>query len=107
MHLDRDFDWLADHHLERYLEAIGKSVLKLSQRRRLDRPHGRHFRAHTHVHRHDTISHGVSRSTHPHSHHGKLLISDKDFVEAFSKQSDLIPHDYDSSTSGESRKAAA
>jgi hypothetical protein len=81
-----DFDWLADHYLERYLDAIGKILQRASGRRRLDQPSDRSCRVPTYVHRLDSASPGTPPSAPDHGHHRKIKISEDDFIAAFFKQ---------------------
>jgi hypothetical protein len=81
-----DFDWLADHHLERYLDAIGNIVLRASQRKRLDRLSDRPCKVPARVHRIDSASPAVPPPAPSHKNRRKLAISEADFIAAFHKQ---------------------
>jgi triacylglycerol lipase len=81
-----DFDWLADHHLDRYLDAIGKIVRRTSRRRRMDRPHDRPYRVPAYVHRKDLASAGVPLPASNRGGNRKFTISEADFIAAFFKQ---------------------
>jgi triacylglycerol lipase len=75
---DGDFDWLTDHYLEQYLDAISKIVLRASRIRRFDRPSDVSRRTAKYVHRLDSSS--------PKSHQRKFTVSEADFIAAFSQQ---------------------
>lgn len=89
IHDDCDFDWLADHRLDRYLEAINKVLLHTSSLRRLDQPSDQLHRIPTYVHRLGLSSTGRSLYVSKHDQHREFTISEDDFIEAFSKQ----PHE--------------
>ena len=81
-----NFDWLADHHLNRYLDAIGKIVLRVSRRIRADAQAARPCRVPARVHRLDSASPGVPRPKANHGRHRKFAMSEAEFIAAFCRQ---------------------
>jgi triacylglycerol lipase len=101
------FDWLADHHLERYLDAIGIIVFRASRHTHPHRAHHRPFKRDypdfhvnengtvpfwpSHLLRLDSPSPGVPPPMSPRAGQSKLKISDADFIAAFSNQPQNLP----------------
>ena len=86
LHVFSDFDWLTDHHLDRYLGAIAKLLPQVPRRRRLDRPDGNLCGAAPHSHRLDPASPGVSPPLGERCSRRKLVVSEADFIAAFCNQ---------------------
>ncbi|MGW8257986.1 MAG: lipase family protein, partial [Thermoguttaceae bacterium] len=83
---DDDFDWLTDHFLERYLDAIGKIVPFVSLRKDLEEPNDWSHLVPTYVHRLDSASPGVPLPSSKHVHRRKHAVSEAELITAFCKQ---------------------
>ena len=86
LHVFSDFDWLADHHLDRYLGAIQKLLPQLPNRRRPDQPGGDLHDVPPRSHRFDPASPGVPPPLGGRTSPRKLVISEADFIAAFGNQ---------------------
>jgi hypothetical protein len=86
LHIFDDFDWLADHNLDRYLGAIRKLIPQVPNRKRQEQPSDNLQYRSVQSHRLDSASLGVPQPLGERSRHRKLVISDADFITAFYNQ---------------------
>ncbi len=78
--------WLADHHLSRYLEAIGKIVVRILHSRHVGRPSRRPCTVPIYAHGVDAASPGVPPPALKIGRHKKMTISEAEFIAALSNQ---------------------
>jgi triacylglycerol lipase len=86
LHVFSEFDWLADHYLNRYLSAIKKLLLQMSSRMRVEQFSGNTCDI-SPLRRLDLASSGVSQPFGERIRRRKLAISEADFIAAFCNQS--------------------
>jgi triacylglycerol lipase len=87
LHVFSEFDWLADHHLDRYLDAIKKILPQAPHRRRPDQPGADAGQVPAPSRRLDPALPGVPRPLGQHGGRRNLVISEADFIAAFGNQS--------------------
>jgi hypothetical protein len=81
----REFDWLADHYINKYLSAIRNLLPQMSRRMQLDQAGANLCDVSRPFRRLDLASPEVSQPF-GERHRGKLAISEADFIAAFSNQ---------------------
>ena len=86
LHVFSEFDWLADHHLDRYRGAIEKLLPQLPNRRRAGQPGGDLHDVPSRLRRFDPASPGVPPPLGGHASPRKLVISEAAFIAAFGSQ---------------------
>jgi triacylglycerol lipase len=83
LHAVFDFDWLADHHLDKYVDAIKKILWHTSERNQLERPDVDMRRFLAPPCRLDSASPAVPAPHGKHRARRRLAISEADLIKAF------------------------
>jgi hypothetical protein len=91
LHAFCDFDWLADHHLDKYLDAIRKILPHVRQRSPVEQIFANSQRVPAHPHRPHSASPVLSATPGERSSRRNLLISEADFIMAFGNQPRGLP----------------
>ncbi|MFZ1933735.1 MAG: lipase family protein [Thermoguttaceae bacterium] len=86
LHALCDFDWLADHHLDKYLDAIKKILPRVPHRRESERLDANMRAAPAHQRRLDSASPAVPPPHRARGSRQNLAISEADFIAAFGNQ---------------------
>ena len=84
LHIFNEFDWLADHYINRYMSAIRQLLLKMSSQMQVEQSGGNLCDILPFSRRPDLASPDVSRQLGERVRRRKLVISEADLIAAFS-----------------------
>jgi triacylglycerol lipase len=87
LHIFNEFDWLADHYINRYMNAIRQLLLKMSSQMQVEQSGGDLCDILPFSHRPDLASPDVSQPLGERVRRRNLVISEADFIAAFCNQS--------------------